>query len=325
MKKLLLALFLIIISLRGIAGTVTAATSKGNWNTASTWDSGTVPTGGDVVVIPSGDTVIVSNTVDDANKNITIINYGNLSFSGGNTQLKLGPQSQVMVYPAATITNGTGNGSHLIVIGGNQVYKGVQGTVLGPQYATSTTSGFIPFVPLPLQFVSFSVNLQNDVVNVEWTTAQEVEVDHYEVERSTDGRSWNVVARLNARGNSTQQTDYSYVDKGAPQAQTFYRIKEVDRSGVFTYSAIKCVNTAMDLPNALSIYSNGTGSVILHFTKPLSGSYMIRIVSFSGQVIKQQALSSPVGEVVLSTGLHGDYVLQLTNGKDVQVARQLIL
>lgn len=319
-------LFLIAFSFTSIlsSASILTAVTSGDWTSSTTWNTNSTPSNGDVAIIPAGKTVTISSNVDLATSNIMVLDYGVLAISGGSSSLTLGTLSEIVVYSGGDITNGSGNGSHTINIGSSQVYKGNQGTVYGPQYATILTSGFKSFSSLPLSFVSFSLSAAKQGVTVEWLTAQEVDVDHFEIERSLNGTTWTSAGRIAAKG-STAKNVYEYTDVAASGATIYYRVKEVDRNGIFSFSAIKSINNVVNAAAAVTIRPAGQGNIVIAFSQPLGQSVVVRMISLSGQVVKQQALTAAGGQVMLNTGLKGDYIIQITNGNSINTASQMIL
>lgn len=89
--------------------------------------------------------------------------------------------------------------------------------------------------PLPLTWLSFTGETGITDNLLHWATASEQNTDHFEVERSADGRTFSAQGRVAAAGNSTTDRQYSYRD--AANATYFYRIRQVDRDGHSGYSA----------------------------------------------------------------------------------------
>jgi hypothetical protein len=69
---------------------------------------------------------------------------------------------------------------------------------------------------LPLHLTSFTTTKIDQTIQLNWTTTQEVNTDHFEVERSENGSQFNTIATLSASSNETVKS-YSIVDK-SPKA-----------------------------------------------------------------------------------------------------------
>lgn len=92
---------------------------------------------------------------------------------------------------------------------------------------------------LPVRSVNLSSTSNASIVNLKWTTESEYNVDHFDIERSIDGRSFNVSATMKAAGNTTSTTTYTSTDDIrdiASKPVVFYRVKVVDIDGKYSYS-----------------------------------------------------------------------------------------
>jgi hypothetical protein len=97
---------------------------------------------------------------------------------------------------------------------------------------------FIPFeAPLPVTLVSFTAVKSEQVVVLNWTTTTETNSDHFEIQRSLDGKAWLALGNVNAKGESTVKQIYSYTDRQPEMpGEILYRLKMIDHDGTFTYS-----------------------------------------------------------------------------------------
>lgn len=128
-------------------------------------------------------------------------------------------------------------------------------------------------IVLPIVLGSFeAVNLKNKEVQLNWTTLSELNNEHFNVERSTDGINWKSIVKLKAAGNSAERSNYSYIDKIPNTEINYYRLKQTDFDGSFTYSNIESVriNRKLDIkvyPNPTSnhIYIESADKELLNF------------------------------------------------------------
>ena len=76
-------------------------------------------------------------------------------------------------------------------------------------------------------------------MHVDWSTYDEMNVDHFEIERSQNGQQIATAGTINANGNGNSgKTDYNWVDPSPLTGTSFYRIKEVDIDGESKYSSV---------------------------------------------------------------------------------------
>ncbi|MFT3931968.1 MAG: S8 family serine peptidase [Chitinophagaceae bacterium] len=90
---------------------------------------------------------------------------------------------------------------------------------------------------LPVTWLSVSAQIKNKDVLVSWKTTNELNVKSYTVERSADGFSFAAIATLSAVANSTSnENQYSSLDHLPLQGKNYYRIRQEDNDGHFSYS-----------------------------------------------------------------------------------------
>lgn len=99
---------------------------------------------------------------------------------------------------------------------------------------------------LPIEFVNFDVKLNSTTREslLSWSTAKEWENSHFEIERSLNGiKDWKEIEEVPGQGYSDERTDYKFFDKNLPISggTIFYRLKQVDYNGTFTYSNTRAI------------------------------------------------------------------------------------
>lgn len=122
---------------------------------------------------------------------------------------------------------------------------GTPQTYINP-FNTKTTDHYpvmakfnLPNVPIiPVELLTFEASLLGDkLVQLNWTTATELNSDYFDIEKSIDGKSFHFVGKIKAAGYSNQKKDYHYADTDISDEKTlYYRLKQVDKNGQFQYS-----------------------------------------------------------------------------------------
>ena len=100
-------------------------------------------------------------------------------------------------------------------------------------------------VPLPIELVSFEAKSNGTSVSVHWQTAEETNNNYFEIERSADGRNFEVVGNVKSVGESTVTQSYHFLDRFAEVSAVpvfYYRIKQVDFGGKYKYSNLVSVD-----------------------------------------------------------------------------------
>jgi len=95
---------------------------------------------------------------------------------------------------------------------------------------------------LPIELMSFDARLKDRKVLLEWETASEINNERFEVEHSTDGRNFTVVGTIRGKGTSYVTNSYELMHHFPYNGVNYYRLKQIDYDGAFSYSQIKAVN-----------------------------------------------------------------------------------
>ncbi|MEM6772021.1 MAG: T9SS type A sorting domain-containing protein, partial [Bacteroidota bacterium] len=139
-----------------------------------------------------------------------------------------------------------------------------------------------------------------------WTTANEEDFSHFEIERSTDGRGpWSVLAQPDLQASGIHE----YVDQH-PLPTAYYRLKLIDLDGTFTYSEVVYLEhhlgaNAGDSPaalrDAMKVYPNPSTGRFTVDISPLGLSAearsKLRLVDLHGRAV----WSAPITDNLLET------------------------
>ena len=167
---------------------------------------------------------------------------------------------------------------------------------------------------LPIILSSFNTLCKENGANLIWKTEFEQNSDLFLIEKSKDALNWKQIGKLNAAG---QAAIYNFTDEEAGVA--YYRLKQVDKNGTFTYSKILSSDceiksiTLMLYPNPATEYTE------LVFNSTESFSTMVQVVGTNGQVVKtvQAGVQKGLNKIRINlVGLsNGTYVVKINNEK----------
>jgi len=96
--------------------------------------------------------------------------------------------------------------------------------------------------PLPIELVEFKAEVNEDKVDLSWTTMSESNNDFFTVEKSKDGIEFEKVLQVSGKGNNNSIQNYLDVDRSPFDGLSYYRLKQTDFNGNFSYSSIVPVN-----------------------------------------------------------------------------------
>ena len=105
-------------------------------------------------------------------------------------------------------------------------------------WGLTNVDSFTVAVALPVTLVNFTGQLVNNQVQLQWRTASEQNNDHFEVQHSTDGIQFSSIGNIKGSGTSFIPHDYQFTDVAPAQGNNYYRLKQVDIDGNYTFSSI---------------------------------------------------------------------------------------
>ncbi|GAB2854946.1 LamG-like jellyroll fold domain-containing protein [Hymenobacter ruber] len=125
-------------------------------------------------------------------------------------------------------------------------------------FSDFTAGGDFNVNPLPVELTAFTATAQGPAVALSWRTATEKNSRAFEVERSLSGSSFERIGTVTAAGTSTAPHTYELLDTNPPthQATIYYRLKQVDLDGTFSYSPIRTVALAQPLSHSITLFPN---------------------------------------------------------------------
>ena len=182
-------------------------------------------------------------------------------------------------------------------------------------------------VVTPVKLASFEAALVGNKVTITWTTATELNSNHFEVERSRDGKNFVKSGVVSAIGNSSSSNHYTYSDNVSALSGTiYYRLKSVDRNGSFSYSSIKAIDLKLTKSSVTNVYPNPlkAGQDLMVTYNSIKGDKAtFQITNGLGQKVANSTLSVNVGSNTLTLGVGnlsaGVYYLNvLENNQSVQ-------
>lgn len=167
--------------------------------------------------------------------------------------------------------------------------------------------------PLPVTGLEFSVLKESTSARLQWTTIGEVNNLGFEVQRSTNGTSFDSIGFVNAHLPG-ETGNYFFIDNNPGSNRIFYRLKQKDVDGIrFTYSQIKAVDFTTD--GKTKVYPNPVKST-LNIVSPhnFSESTVAAIYNYSGRLIKKVLYRNLISGIDVSNFSKGNYFLKIEDG-----------
>ncbi len=185
-------------------------------------------------------------------------------------------------------------------------------------------------ITLPVKLVDFTANYTNPNALLNWSTSQEHNFSHFIIERSVDGENFSQVALVFGAGESDSKINYSYNDKDLKGRGgiIYYRLKQVDVDGKFSYSSVRIIRLGDEKTSiTLTTFPNPVATD-LRITLPSSWQNKhlhIDLYNVSGQLVNARdiANSSQTESISVASLQKGIYFVQVRNG--AETAKQRIV
>lgn len=148
---------------------------------------------------------------------------------------------------------------------------------------------FKPALVLPVTFSNVKAYQQGSNIAVDWHVDNESNIISYEVEKSTDGRTFTKVNTTLAKGVTNL---YNWIDNKPASGDNFYRIRSIDNSGAALYSRIAKVSIGK-IAGGFKIYPNPVmdGMIGLQMNNIDAGIYTARLINTLGQVVDKNIIT----------------------------------
>ncbi len=142
-------------------------------------------------------------------------------------------------------------------------------------------------IGLPIELLNFNARCHNNLVQIEWTTASEINNDYFTIEKSSNGITWQIVAIVDGAGNSNQPVDYSIADYEAGLGISYYRLKQTDYDGAYEYfndfiTPVSCTN---EPEFETKIYADENNYIYVDYFSYSGTQSIIRIFDAQGTLI----------------------------------------
>ncbi len=200
---------------------------------------------------------------------------------------------------------------------GNSVIFNVSNTVI---IANKKFLGAMAAVPV--EFYDFYLKAKGeDAVMLNWSTASEINNKHFLVERSMDGINYQTIAAVAGAGNSTTVKSYSYLDAGLAIGTYYYRLKQVDFDGKYSYSSVRIIRLGAGVAASVQIFPVPFQNVIhIGLNQEFASPTLVRLLDLNGKVLVQQNFIGVDGDNLFKLEVSqvpaGSYVIEVSYGEE---------
>ena len=183
---------------------------------------------------------------------------------------------------------------------------------------------------LPIDLLYFDVTLNQDVVNINWATESEINIHHFEIEKSIKGDKWETISYINGMGNSQVKTNYKSIDKQPYQNLSYYRLKQINIDETYNYSNIAAIDISKGKDQITDIHPNPTSDKIeFEILSKNKNTIIVEVINNIGTIISSQQNNIDEGNNLINLNLEkfdsGMYLIKISFENSEKILLQKII
>lgn len=212
--------------------------------------------------------------------------------------------------------------------GGNQGYHSNATQSINGETAIATRTGLTSLsdfgigfgnTPLPVELSNFTAFIIDRSVQLNWQTESETNNEYFSIERSSQQKGFHEIGLVEGHGNATTSNSYRGIDTDPEIGYNYYRLKQVDHDGSFSYSPIRVVEFEEGFQSVYSVYPV-PASDFINVNGLVEGD-MVYILGPDGSIKHKLSASKASERIDVSSWTAGVYLLKIENYRAVQTIR----
>jgi hypothetical protein len=244
----------------------------------------------------------INNLITGANfpQQIIELPNGNLALAIFSTPSGLGIYdsngNQLNFFTAVTGLRGVyqlPSGNFVVTNGaGLHEIDGTNGNLVRTIYASANMQyiSLVDYATIPVELTSFTANVSGSSVVLNWATATEVNNQGFEILRSAQNdQDWQKLGYVPGFGTTTEPKSYSHTDQSVNSGTYFYKLKQIDFDGSFTYSDVAEVEVSLPIEFSLEQnYPNPFNpATTIEFSLPADAQVKISLYNLVGEKVAE--------------------------------------
>lgn len=160
---------------------------------------------------------------------------------------------------------------------------------------------------LPLRFISFAAENKTPAIQLNWTTADVINNCYFEIQRSTDAVHFSAIGFTDNKAYSGAEQQYSFTDRLPANGINYYRLKQVDIDGRYSFSAIISVTSKLVNKTITAVANPVTNS---RLQLCLQSPALTNIYNASGLLVYSKNLEAGINEINVTAFSKGVYLVK---------------
>lgn len=169
---------------------------------------------------------------------------------------------------------------------------------------------------VPVSLINFKATTHYKIVAITWTTTSQVNNKYFEVQRSSNGIDWQGIGKVNGCGSCSVTMEYNFIDQHPYTGISYYRLKQFDADGKFTYSTIAKVFYSSSTVTVSPTVTTGACTV-----SGISAGQVVQVYAMDGGLLFSKTAQGNLMDINLSGYPSGVYILK-TKDFSTKVVKQ---
>ena len=186
------------------------------------------------------------------------------------------------------------------------------------------TLNFPAPVVLPLKLIGFSAVTEGSMVKISWKVDENETGNYFEIEKSTDGKNFISIAKINVQQVSGIR-EYSSVDQSSA-SDVYYRLKMVNQDATVTYSKVVVIKAGSASADVQVLSNPATSNLNISYQSAKEANSTIRVYSITGVKMLEQKVNASKGINKLSIPVQslqsGTYVVMIDTAQSKKFIKQ---
>lgn len=160
---------------------------------------------------------------------------------------------------------------------------------------------------LPVEMLDFSVEKRKEQAQLRWTVETELNNEGWNIQRSSNGFTWETIGFEDGKGTSQEVSTYNYTDRDKHNTMIFYRLEQVDYDGTKSYSDVKSIDLYQ---SEIKVYPSTVNDILTVTGLKQASEYSI--YSIDQKIVKEGRINND--ESIDLNNLHsGSYYISVAN------------
>ncbi len=172
---------------------------------------------------------------------------------------------------------------------------------------------------LPIIYSKFTATQTEATITLNWQTTTELNNSYFAVERSGNAVNYTTVARVNSAATGAAVQDYSYTDKLPLAGTNYYRLKQVDKDGKFSYS--KTVSIGYIKPGSIQLFPNPAKDRLTVKGLNAAVASTIAVLDIQGKQMLQFTAKAAAYSFSIASLAPGTYMVRVKDDNDTKVEK----